>query len=83
MAVKNIKIVKDIAKIVKEHRKAAGLTQNQLASLAAVGKTSIFDLERGKSTIKLNTLLAILEALSIKINFSSPYLLGKNDVEEQ
>ena len=35
-------------KIVKWHRKKSGLTQNELADLAGVGKSVVFDVEHGK-----------------------------------
>jgi len=65
---------KEIGKIIFDHRKKAGLTQIQLASIAGVGKTAIYDIEKGKETIQLNTLLKILAALNIKIKFHSPLL---------
>ncbi len=65
---------KEIGKIVFEHRKKAGLTQKQLADIAGVGKTVIYDIEKGKETVRLNTLLKIMSALNIKIKFDSPLL---------
>ena len=35
-----------LAKIVRFHRKKAKLTQENLAKLAGVGKTAVFDLEK-------------------------------------
>ena len=48
-----------IAKIAKFHRKKSGLTQKQLADIAGVGKTVVFDVEKGKRTVQLSTLLNI------------------------
>lgn len=66
--------IKEIGKIIYTHRKKAGLTQKQLADIAGVGKTVIYDIEKGKETIQLNTLFKILTALNIKIEFKSPLL---------
>jgi len=63
-----------IAPIVKYHRKQSGLTQLELANLAGVGKTVIFDIEKGKTTIKFETLIKVLTSLNIKINFESPLM---------
>jgi HTH-type transcriptional regulator / antitoxin HipB len=60
--------------IIKKHRKIAGLTQIGLAELAGVGKTVVFDLEKGKETVQLNTLLKILKVLNIRIKFESPFM---------
>ena len=57
---------------IKEHRKEAGLTQLELANLAGVGKTTVFDIEKNKETVRWNTLLAILKVLNIEVQFKSP-----------
>ena len=66
--------LEDISKIIKYHRKHSGLSQKQLADLAGTGKTVIFDIEKGKKTIKLATLGKVLRALNIKIFFDSPLM---------
>jgi HTH-type transcriptional regulator / antitoxin HipB len=63
-----------LSKIIKKHRKAAGLSQLELAELAGVGKTVVFDLEKGKNTVQLDTLGKILNVLNIKLEFSSPIM---------
>jgi DNA-binding XRE family transcriptional regulator len=37
----------EISDIVLFHRKKSGLSRNQLADLAGVGKTVIYDIEKG------------------------------------
>ncbi|HUX53412.1 MAG TPA: helix-turn-helix domain-containing protein [Williamwhitmania sp.] len=63
-----------LATIIRQHRKAAGLSQLQLAEMAGVGKTVVFDLEKGKETIQLNTLRKILHVLNIKVVLTSPLM---------
>jgi len=60
-----------LSKVIKNHRKAAGLSQLQLAEMAGVGKTVVFDIENGKETVQLNTLLKILKVLNIKVELQS------------
>ena len=62
----------DLGTFIKEHRKKAGLTQIELANLAGVGKTTVFDIEKNKETVRWNNLLAVLKVLNIKIEFKSP-----------
>lgn len=62
---------KQIAKIIIFHRKKSKLTQKQLADLAGVGKTVVFDIEKGKETVQLNSLLKVLSVLNIKLEMRS------------
>ena len=68
----------ELAAIIKFHRKAANLTQLQLAELAGVGKTVVFDIEKGKDTVKIHTLRKILKVLNIEMRFASPLLDNMN-----
>ena len=62
------------SEIVRTHRKAASLTQKELADLAGVGKTAVWQIEAGKETIQLNILLAVLNALNIRMELISPLM---------
>lgn len=48
-------------------RKRLGLTQSQLALAAGCGVRFIVDLEAGKPTIRLETVLRVIEALGVEI----------------
>jgi len=71
---------KELAAIIRMHRKAAKLTQLQLAELAGVGKTVVFDIEKGKETVKLITLRKIMKVLNIEMHLTSPLL--NNQINE-
>ncbi len=64
----------ELGKIILFHREKSGLSRGELAKLAGVGKTFIFDVEHGKISIKLSTLQRILEVLNISLTFKSPYM---------
>jgi len=49
-----------IAKFVKVRRKAGGLTQPELASLAGVGVRFVVELEAGKPTLRMTKVNAVL-----------------------
>ena len=68
-----------ISDIVLFHRKKSGLSRNQLADLAGVGKTVIYDIEKGKETIRFSTLQKVLKVLNIKITFTSPLMEVVNE----
>lgn len=63
----------EIAKAVHYCRKQSGLTQQELAKLAGVGKTVVFDIEKGKETVQLNILLKVLDVLNIRMKFETPF----------
>ena len=64
----------DLSAILRFHRKRAGLSQLELANLAGVGKTAVFDIEKGKETVQLDTLRKILLALNITMKLESPIM---------
>ena len=61
----------EIADIVLFHRKKAELSRNELADLAGVGKTVVFDIEHGKATVQYQSLAKVLETLNIKMTLQS------------
>ncbi len=69
-----------LSEIIREHRKKSGLTQVELARLAGVGKTAVFDVEHGKASVQMDTLLRILRVLNIKVHLQSP-LMGEVSLE--
>lgn len=63
-----------IGTMIRYHRKISGLSRVDCARLAGVGKTVIYDIEHGKETVQLATLLKILKVLNIEMEFSSPLM---------
>jgi HTH-type transcriptional regulator/antitoxin HipB len=63
-----------IGRIVQFHRRQAGLSRIDLANIAGVGKTVVYDIEKGKETVRLNTLLKVLGALNVSISLDSPLM---------
>lgn len=64
--------VKEIADTIHRYRKISGLSQQALAELAGIGKTAVFDIEKGKETVQLNTLLKVLNTLNIHLKLEGP-----------
>lgn len=65
--------IDEIAKTIRDYRKLSGLSQQQLALLAGTGKTVVFDIEKGKASVQLNTLLKILDVLNIQLELKVPF----------
>jgi len=68
--------------IIKYHRKKAGLSQKSLADVAGVGKTVVFDIEKGKETVQFKSIINVLKALNISIELNSP-LMDKYNTEHE
>ena len=76
-------LVGKIARMVRFHRKKAKMTQLELAKLCGVGKTVVFDIEKGKKTVRLATLLSVLYVLNITIEFRGPLMHRFEESDEK
>ncbi len=52
---------------IREHRIAAGMTQDQLALATGVGRRFLIDLEAGKASCYLGLSLLVAEALGLNL----------------
>jgi y4mF family transcriptional regulator len=55
------------ARFVRARRRNAGLTQQELADLASVGKRFIVELEDGKQTVRLDKVNQVLRAFGKRL----------------
>ena len=78
-----MKKTQELAQTIRIHRKAAKLSRVQLADLAGVGKTVVFDIEMGKESVQLDTLQKILKVLNIKIILKSPLMDNLQNSENE
>lgn len=63
-----------LGRAVRFHREAAGLSRRALSELAGVGTTALYDVEHGKETAQLRTVLRLLEALNVDLRLASPLM---------
>ena len=66
--------MENIGALIRCHRKKSNLTQKQLADLAGVGKTVVFDIEHGKKSVQFDTLQNVWSVLNISIKLDSPVM---------
>jgi transcriptional regulator with XRE-family HTH domain len=59
----------ELSQVLRDTRRRAGLTQDELASLAAISRRPVYLAESGRE-IKLGTLLKILDALGLQLEIS-------------
>ncbi len=62
----------EIGRIVRAARRAQGLRQDQLAGAAGVGVRFLSELERGKPTVRLEKMLAVLDTLGCTLRIEVP-----------
>ena len=73
----------ELAEVIRMHRKAAKLSRDKLAEMSGVGKTVIYDIEKGKETIQLDTLRKVLSVLNIKIELISPLMNNIGNIKNE
>lgn len=75
----SIQTPSDLGRLVRETRKRLKLTQPQLALVANVGVRFIVDLEAGKSTLRLENILRVLQALGgvLSVEGMDPFIKTK------
>jgi transcriptional regulator with XRE-family HTH domain len=56
-----------LGRALRDARREHGLTQRQLATLSGVAQPTISNIERGVSSVSLDTLLRILAALRLEL----------------
>lgn len=66
--------IEQLGDIIRYHRKKAGLSQKSLADIAGVGKTVVFDIEKGKETVQFKSIFLVLEVLNIRVRLNSPLM---------
>lgn len=64
--------IDEIGTVVRQTRLAQGLRQDQLAAAAGVGMRFLVELERGKPTVRLDKVLAVLNALGCRLDVTPP-----------
>lgn len=60
--------VSDISKIVKQRRKALGLTQAECAAMCNVGNRFFSELENGKDSLHIGKVISCLTMLGINVS---------------
>lgn len=61
-----------IGRLVRDTRRALGLTQPDLALSAGVGVRFLVDIEKGKPTAQIGKVMQVLAALGIEMRLSLP-----------
>lgn len=73
---KKIQSTSDLSDFIRQHRKALGMTQTDLAGATQLGPRFIGDLERGKPTCQIGKTLQLLNMLGIELEVAVPTSVG-------
>jgi y4mF family transcriptional regulator len=68
----NVETMADIAKCVREVRRAQGVSQTVLAQLSNVGLRFLCEVEHGKPSVRFDKLLSVLTSLGIVLKLELP-----------
>jgi len=64
---KNIQNISDLGVLIRQARKAQGLTQEQLSAISGIGVRFIRELEQGKETCQIGKALIVLQMLGLNV----------------
>ncbi len=70
----------EFGKLIKRARKAAGLTQSELAAASGIGERFVRELEKGKPSCQLEKALLVAHMLGIKFNPIMP--ISQSELKE-
>lgn len=73
---------KDIGNVLRNARKAKGLTQGELANRAGVWQRTISNIETSTSGAKLDTVFDLLAALDLEIHIAPRSKMKPGDLED-
>lgn len=76
-------MLESLGAIIKFHRKKSGLTQEELAKLAGIGKAAIFDMEHHTKSSRIDTVAKVLNVLNIKVSFESPLMQAYTEQKDE
>lgn len=65
---KQVKDIETLGSIIKQVRKAQGVTQEQLAAMCGLGRRFIVELEGGKASSHLGKTMLVLQTLGISLH---------------
>lgn len=68
-----------LGRLIRETRRALGLTQPKLALSAGVGVRFLVDIEKGKPTAQIGKIMRVLAALGIELQLSPPNTVKVSD----
>lgn len=63
---------KSLGKVVREARRALGVTQDQLALTSGTNRRFIIELEQGKPTAQIGKVLQVLRTLGCSLDLTMP-----------
>lgn len=59
--------VTDLGRVIRDKRKAMGLTQQQFADITGVGRRFISELESGKPTLEIGRVLKVCQSVGVEL----------------
>ena len=64
----------EIGRAVEYHRRRARITRKQLSMMCGLSQSAIYHVEKGRSTMQLNSLQNVLQALNMELVIQGPLM---------
>jgi y4mF family transcriptional regulator len=74
-------VAEEIGRVVAQARKRLGLRQDELALAANVSTRVVHQIEHGKPTSRLDSLVPVLDALGLELRLGEKSAFGEIDVD--
>ena len=71
-----------LGQIIREHRKARGWTQSDLAQMTGMRQALLSEIETGHEGAKLGSIMSLLAALELEIQVSSRHSGSAADIAD-
>lgn len=78
----SVRTAKQAGATIRRARRAAGLTQTELAKRIGLRQATISRLEKGEADTRLSTVLDVLSALGLEITIEERGKAGVRDLED-
>lgn len=62
----------ELAAVIRQRRRDLRFTQDELAAYAGVGRRFIIELEDGKTSVRFDKMLLVLQALGLRLQLHTP-----------
>lgn len=72
MSYKQVESPEDVGAIIQQLRKRTGIRQNDMAAIVGRSHVTLRDVEKGKASVAIGTVLQLLDELGVRVYLDVP-----------